>query len=567
MTQAIWETTPPDPAAEEELTSALDISAVLAGVLVGRGLKTPSEARAFLWPSADDIHDPLLLPQMDEAITRLDQALHAGEIILVHGDYDADGITGAALLLRLLAKLGADVRYHIPSRLTEDFGLAPETLHKAADQGVSLVLTVDCGSSSHEAAREATQLGIDLIVTDHHDIEGALPECLAVVNPRRDDSEYPNDAISGVGVAFKLGSALVKRRGLPIDSYRRAYLDLVSVGTVTDVCPLVGENRVLVKLGLERLEVTRKPGLRELMRLCRMDGRASSRDVAFRLGPRLNAAGRISHADEALELLLVRDQPTALRAAHRLDSLNRQRQKEQERVVSDATARAREDCDLESDRVIVLASEDWHIGVIGPVASKLVEMFHRPVVLLAIQDDIARGSARSINGFDIGEALTQCRDEVMRAGGHSLAAGVTLCPTKIDDLRARLNEMAGGELSQDDLQAKLSIDRRVTLDEVTDELADDLELLAPFGQGNPQPQLLAERLSLHDCRRVGAGGAHLKLLVGDADSPHDAIGFGMGQMADEVTRSGVVDACFTPEINEWSGGRSLQLHLHAVRAR
>jgi len=388
-----------------------------------------------------------------------------------------------------------------------------------------------------------------------------------VVNPRREDSEYPNSDLSGVGVAFKMGAALAKRRGLPVDSYRRAFLDLVSVGTITDVCPLVGENRVLVKLGLERLEVTRKPGLQELMRLCSISGRPSSQAVAYRLGPRLNAAGRISHATEALELLLLRDEPTARRAALRLDSLNRERQREQERVFTDAKMRVSQDCDLECERVIVLASDKWHIGVLGPVASKLVELFHRAVVLLSVRDDLARGSARSIAGFDIGEGLTQCRDEVIRAGGHSLAAGVTLRADKVDELRARLNELATESLTADDLQAKLQIDRRVALDEITMELAEELELMAPFGQDNPEPRLLLEGLSLHDSQCVGSGGQHLKLLVGDAHCVFEAIGFGMGHKAKEVVRTGIVDVCFAPVINEWSGSRSVQLQLHDVRAR
>ncbi|MGD8237613.1 MAG: single-stranded-DNA-specific exonuclease RecJ [Armatimonadota bacterium] len=565
MTQAIWETAPRNAAAEDELTSELGISPVVASVLVSRGIATPPEARSFLWPTLDDAHDPLLLPQMAEAVARLDRALQAGETILVHGDYDADGVTATALLLRLLSKLRADVRYYIPNRITEDFGITPKTLRKAADDGVTLVLTVDCGTSSHEAAEEAARLGIDVLVTDHHDVDGALPECLAVVNPRREDSAYPNRDLSGVGVAFKLGEALVTRRGLPLDSYQRAYLDLVAVGTITDVCPLVGENRTFVKLGLERLEVTRKPGLRALMRLSRMNGRPSSRQVAFWLGPRLNAPGRLTHAAEALELLLLRDEPSARRAAHRLDSLNRERQREQERVFTEARTRVDRDCDLESERVVVLGSDKWPIGVVGPVASKLVELLHRPVVLISVQDSVARGSARSIAGFDIGGALGQCPDEVLRGGGHTLAAGVTLHATNIDALRARLNELAEESLAADDLQERLRIDRAVTLEEITIELAEELELLAPFGQDNPQPRLLAERLALHDCDCVGSGGQHLKLLVGDASSIYEAIGFGMAQKAREIARTGILDACFTATINEWGGTRSLQLQLHDVR--
>ena len=567
MTQAIWEIAPRNAAAEAHLTSELQISPVVAGVLVSRGITTPSEARSFLWPTLEDAHDPMLLPQMEEAVARLDRAVQAGETILVHGDYDVDGVTATALLRRTLERLGGDVDWYIPSRLHEEFGVSPQTVRKAVRAGVGLIVTVDCGSACHEAAEEASRLGIDLVVTDHHQIDGALPDCVAVVNPRRSDSAYPNKELSGVGVAFKLGAALVKRRGLPLDSYRRGFLDLVSVGTIGDVCPLVGENRALVRLGLERLEVTRKPGLRALMQLCSIRGRPSAHAVAFRLGPRLNAPGRISHAAEALELLLLRDEASARRAAHRLDALNRERQREQDRVFADATMRVRQDCDLECERVIVLGSDKWHIGVVGPVASKLVELFNRPVVLLTVQHDIARGSARSIPGFDIAAALGQCRNEVMRAGGHSLAAGVSLSSDKIDALRARLNELAGESLTDGDLEARLHIDRAVTLDEVTMELAEELELLAPFGHDNPEPCLLAERLSLHDCRCVGSDGQHLKLLLGDARCMFEAIGFGLASKAEDITRSGIVDACFVPVIDEWGGARSLQLRLHDVRAR
>jgi single-stranded DNA-specific DHH superfamily exonuclease len=483
MTQAIWEIAPRNAAAEAHLTSELQISPVVAGVLVSRGITTPSEARSFLWPTLEDAHDPMLLPQMEEAVARLDRAVQAGETILVHGDYDVDGVTATALLRRTLERLGGDVDWYIPSRLHEEFGVSPQTVRKAVRAGVGLIVTVDCGSACHEAAEEASRLGIDLVVTDHHQIDGALPDCVAVVNPRRSDSAYPNKELSGVGVAFKLGAALVKRRGLPLDSYRRGFLDLVSVGTIGDVCPLVGENRALVRLGLERLEVTRKPGLRALMQLCSIRGRP------------------------------------------------------------------------------------WHIGVVGPVASKLVELFNRPVVLLTVQHDIARGSARSIPGFDIAAALGQCRNEVMRAGGHSLAAGVSLSSDKIDALRARLNELAGESLTDGDLEARLHIDRAVTLDEVTMELAEELELLAPFGHDNPEPCLLAERLSLHDCRCVGSDGQHLKLLLGDARCMFEAIGFGLASKAEDITRSGIVDACFVPVIDEWGGARSLQLRLHDVRAR
>lgn len=557
---------PRDSATERRLCAALGISPVLAGVLAARGVLEEDAARSFLHPSLDDTHDPHLLPAAGEATERLAAALKDDEPILVHGDYDADGLTAAALLLRLLRRLGGNVRCHIPSRLTDGFGLRPETVRQAAADGIGVVLTADCGSSDSEALAQARELGLDVIVTDHHepgdddDPAGAL-----IVNPRLPESAYPNRQLSGVGVAFKLGEALVDRLRMPVDSYRRAYVDLACVGTIADVCPLVGENRALVKAGLTALPDTHKVGLRALMDACQMGKSASARSVAFRLGPRLNAAGRLGDAGEALELLVTSDAQAARRIARRLERLNRERQELQARIFREARQRVQEEVDVERERVIVLAAPDWHVGVIGIVASKLVDAFGRPTVLLTKTPRGYQGSARSVPGFHIAGALEGCGMHLTRSGGHAGAAGLLTEEGQIAGLRARLNEIAEAELTPETLHPRLSVDREVRPEELTPELVGELELMAPFGEGNREPVLCARGLDLIDSRVVGSDDQHLKLRLAADGRVLPAIGFGMGDLAEGVEAAGVVDACFYPALDSFAGECSLELRLHDIR--
>lgn len=561
-----WEVAARDQAAERRLCAALGISPVLAGVLAARAIVEEAAARRFLHPSLGDTHDPHLLPGAERAVQRLATALDADETILVHGDYDADGLTAAALFYRLLRKLGGEVRTYIPSRLRDGFGLRTATVRGAAAEGVGLLLTSDCGSSDVEALAEARRLGLDVIVTDHHQLgpDSVNDEAL-IVNPRHPDSAYPNKHLSGVGVAYKLGEALVEHLGMPVESYRKAYLDLACVGTITDVCPLVGENRALVKAGLTALSATHKVGLRALMDACRMRGAASVRSVAFGLGPRLNAAGRLGDASEALELLVTSDAQVARRIAGKLERLNRERQELQTRAFEEACQRLEAEVDVAGEKVIVLADPDWHVGVIGIVAAKLVEAFQRPTVLLTKTPPGYQGSARSVPGFDIAAALERCGEHVIRSGGHAAAAGLLTQESDIPGLRARLNEIAEGEMPAEALRPRLAVDREVHPEELSTELAAEFELLAPFGEGNPEPVLCGRGLNLIDTRVVGGDGQHLRLRLAGGRRVFGAIGFGMSHLEQELEAAGVVDVCFTPALNDFGAEPSLELRLHDVR--
>jgi single-stranded-DNA-specific exonuclease len=548
------------------MARALGIHPAVAGVLRGRGIETVESARAFLNPRLEDLHDPFLLPDMGIAARRLVEAIQKRQTVMVHGDYDMDGVTASALMIKVLAKLGADVHYFIPHRQLDHDGLNVNAVRQAARLGAKLVVALDCGVTAHEAVDEANRLGLDVIVVDHHEPEDVLPKALAVVDPKRADSQYPECDLASVGLCFKVASALCACLGLSQASLQRAYLDLVAMGTVADVVPLVGENRILTHFGLELLPKTRKIGLRALLRLCNLEGAVRSSDIAFRLAPRMNAVGRMGDATDALELLLTDDEDEATRLALQLENANRERQREQENTYRDALRLLEEQADPDRDRVFVLSSADWHVGVVGIVASKILERHGRPAILLVEQGEEARGSARSIQEFDIAEALSRCRDTLIRFGGHALAAGLTLRTEHLDEFRARLNELAAELLPEECLCPRLHIDSELLLDEIDEELLEGLAALEPHGQGNPDPLFITRGVEVLDVRTVGRDEQHLKMFVGQGDRPVECIGFGLGQEVRWLKRGMLVDLCHTPEVNEFNGLRGLQLRLEAIRA-
>lgn len=560
---ADWIIRPRDADAERRLMRGLSVHPVLAAVLVGRGLGEPSAAERFLQPSLDDLHDPFALPDMAPAVDRIVQALESREPILVHGDYDADGVTSTALLVRFLAKLGADVRYFLPHRFEDSYGLSERAVRASADEA-SLIIALDCGVKDHEAVACACAQDQDVIVVDHHEPGDELPEAL-VIDPKRDDSEYPERDLAAVGLAFKLASALCERLELSQRSLQRAFLDLVAIGTVADVSPLVGENRILTFFGLQLLPQTRKVGLQVLLELCDLTERVGARDVAYRIAPRLNAVGRMADATDALELLLTDDEHEARRSALHLDALNRQRQEEQASTFREAQAMIEAEVDRARDRMVVLARPGWHRGVVGIVASKVLEATGMPTLLLAIEGEHARGSARSIGAFNIAHALRHCDDLLDRHGGHSLAAGCELRIDRVDELRVRLNELACELIADADLRAQLSIDAEVTPMELDAELAVALRALEPCGEANPEPRLAMRDLRVRGARTVGPAGAHLKLSLEGERRGFDAIGFGMGERLGEAQESGRVDIAFTPVIDDYTGLPRLQLQLADLR--
>lgn len=559
-----WEVTPRAPEHEARLSSTLGLHPVLGAVLVARGLTEPDRVETFLQPTLDALHDPFALPDMSAAVERIVSALEAKEPVLVHGDYDADGVTSAALLVRFLSKLGAEVQYFIPHRFEDSYGLSERAVRAAAGK-VGLIVAVDCGVRDHQAVDMAGAQDQDVIVVDHHEPGESLPGPALVINPKREDSAYPERELAAVGLAFKLASAVCMRLDLSLPSLQRAFLDLVAIGTIADVAPLTGENRVLVATGLRLLPHTRKVGLQVLLELCEITEPVGARDVSFRIGPRLNAVGRMADAAEALELLLTDDELQARRTALLLEGLNRERRKEQLSTFTEAMRMVEEEVDLDRDRVIVLARGGWHRGVIGIVASKVLEETGLPTVLLALEGEQARGSARSTEGFDIEQALTACDDLLVRYGGHALAAGLDVAVDRVGPLRERLNEV-GRKLAPDGAPApRLRVDCEVGLDEVDEALAEALVQLEPCGEGNPEPLLCARRVRAADVRTVGASGRHLKLLVEDGGRRIDCIGFGLGAHLAWLRPGTEIDLCFTPKLDSYGGTPRLQLQLEDIR--
>ena len=555
-----WTIAPCAPDHAAEISAALGVSDLTASVLVRRGYRSVEAARSFL-EGADPGHDPFLLGDMREACERIHAAIAAGKRICVHGDYDADGICATALALLVLRELGADVHWHLPSRFGEGYGVQVETVRRLAEEGYGLLVTVDCGITAVEAVEEAKRLGLEVVITDHHRPGERLPDCPAVATR---PSEYPFPELCGTGVVHKLGQALLGRDS----DVLRAHADIVALATIADVVPLVDENRALAIEGLRRLAATRKPGLRALMRAAHVDPAAvDSGAVGFRLAPRLNAAGRLGHPGAALELLLTEDADTARRLADELEQLNRERQAVEDTIVRAAMAQVEEWPDaLRNRRAYVLASEEWHEGVIGIVASRLVERYHRPVVLIAAGEQEWKGSGRSIPAFDLHGGLNACSGLLERFGGHRAAAGLSIRPEQIDEFAAAFADHAAGELSDDDLRRVTRIDAVVPRGlPLTLGLCQELARLAPFGLGNPNVTLLAPACALGDLAAVGEG-KHLRFRVRteagiDGGS---AIGFGMGGQLDRYRRPGLYDVAFRLQENRWNGTVAPQLVVQRV---
>ena len=541
------------------LAQAVGVGELTASVLVRRGYGDPERARAFL-EGEQPLHDPLLLGDAQAACDAIREAVAAKKRICVHGDYDVDGICATALAVLVLRELGADADWHLPSRFDEGYGLRRETLARLATEGYGLVLTVDCGITAADEVAEAKAQGLDVVVTDHHRPGERLPECpLVVTRP----SDYPFPELCGTGVAFKLGQALL---GDDAPALRR-HLDLVALATIADLVPLVGENRSLAIAGLRALTRAQRPGLRALMRTARVDpGALDERSVAFRLAPRINAAGRLGHPGTALDLLLTEDAAEAVRLAGRLEELNRERQAVEETILRSALAKIDAWSDAQrARRGYVLADEEWHEGVIGIVASRVVERYHRPVVLIAGGGDEWKGSGRSIPAFDLHGALGACSAHLERYGGHRAAAGLSVRPECAEAFAEAFAEHADAALSEIDLRPVTTVDAvlppgvPLTLD-----LCAELARLAPFGLGNPPVTLLAESCELADVNAVG-DGRHLRFRVraarGDAGS---AIAFGLGAQLDSFRRVGRRDIAFHLQANQWNGTVAPQLVVRRV---
>ena len=559
MSKDPWRLRASAPRAEvDSLAKELGLSPVTASVLVRRGYAAPERARAFLDAQLPE-HDPFLLGDMRAAVESIRAAIAAGKRICVHGDYDADGICATAFAVLILRELGADVEAHVPSRFDEGYGVQRDTLTRLAAEGCGLVVTVDCGVTAVEEVEHARELALEVVVTDHHRPGPELPAC-PVVGPYRGD--YPFRELCGTGVAWKLGQALL---GTDSEALKR-HLDLVAVATVADVVPLVDENRGLAVAGLRQLARTQKPGLRELMRSARVDpATVDAGAIGFRLAPRLNAAGRLCRPQAALDLLLTDEPETARKLAAELEELNRERQAVEERILREAVEAIEEwPAARRNRRAYVVAAEGWHEGVIGIVASRLVERYHRPVVLIAGTDGDWKGSGRSIRSFDLHDGLRECAGDLERWGGHAAAAGLSIRPERVEAFAEAFGAVADARLDEDDLQPVTTVDALVHGSDLTLDLCGELARLAPFGLGNPNVTLLLAGCEVAELSTVG-DGKHLRFRVReDGRDSGSAIAFRRGTSLDRLRRVGHYDVAFRLEANQWNGTVAPQLNVREV---
>lgn len=530
-------------------------------ILFNRGIATAQEAEAFLRGAPPETTDPFLLAGMEAAVDRILHAIQAGQQIVVYGDYDADGVTATALLVQTLAALGANVRAYIPNRFDEGYGLNNDALTQLKEQGTALAISVDCGIRSVEEAAHARAIGLDLIITDHHSPSSEIPAALAVINPKRPGDEYPDKDLAGVGVAYKLACALLSRFPHPNLSPEEL-LDLVALGTVADLVPLVGENRALVRAGMRRLRAPQRQGLFSLMGVAGIaPPRINAADIGFILGPRLNAAGRLDSALSAYELLTTRDVFRAGQLAQFLDNQNRERQ----RLTREMQALAEEIAipDGELPYLLFAAHPDFNAGVVGLAAARLAEQYYRPAIVAEQGPEITKASCRSIREFHITAALDQCRELLIRHGGHAAAAGFTVTNENVPELTARLQRIAAEQLFGVDLRPILHADAQVHLADLTMDLLKELDLLQPTGYGNPDPVFVARGVQVVNARPVGRDGSHLKLTLADGKKTMDAIAFRHGEWHGNLPAH--VDVLFQFERNEWQGYVNLQVNVRDLK--
>jgi single-stranded-DNA-specific exonuclease len=564
---ARWAIKQADEAAVQRLSRELGMGHITARALVCRGIVDPGAARAFLGHDLAALTDPFAMTDMGRAVDLIDSSLQRGACIRIYGDYDVDGVCATALLVRALGRLGGDVDWYIPHRIDEGYGLNEDAIREAHQAGVELLITVDCGSTAVAPIATANELGMQVIVTDHHRVGEELPAA-PVLNPCRSDCSYPFKGLAGVGVAFKLVSALGRSRDIPQDQVLN-FLDLVCLGTVADVVPLLGENRLFVQHGLGRLSDSRKAGIRALLDAARVgrDGAVGVRDVAFGLAPRINAAGRMEDARAAVRLLLTRDTREAEELAGVLSQHNAARRREEKQTLDEAQQIVASEIDLAREKVIVLASERWHPGVIGIVASRLVERHHRPTLLVALSGAEGKGSGRSITAFNLWDALRQCAPVLTGFGGHHFAAGFGIEAGRIEELRQRINEVADERLTQDDLLRRIEVDAEAPFEELTLEAVNELNELTPFGMGNPRPTLITRGVTVARVAAVG-DGSHLSVRLSSAQgAAADGIWFGAGMLGEDVRVGQIVDVCYRASLDDWGGTPRVRLHLNDIAVR
>ncbi len=543
----------------EKIENEYGISNLLAKILVNRNLTKKEDIDLFLKPTRHDFHNPYLMPDMALAVDRIIKAINNKEKILIYGDYDVDGITSITVVKNFLLERGANVTQYIPNRLNEGYGLNKDAIKKISDDGVNLIITVDCGISGIEEVDYANSLGLEVIVTDHHEVGEVLPNAIAVVDAKRKDSTYPFRELAGVGVGFKLIQAIAQRLELEEKEYLK-YLDIVCIGTISDIVPLVDENRVIAKLGLKLVEVTKNVGLKALLEASGYK-KIDSFTVSFGLAPRINACGRMGKEKEALNLFLTQDENEAKKIALRLNEYNKERQDIEKRIYEDAVNKIEKS---ETDKqVLVLGSENWHHGVIGIVASKITDLYFKPSILICFEEDEGKGSGRSIPGFDLYESLTNCSENLEKFGGHSMAVGVTLKKENFEKFKEEFEKYAQNS-NICDIIPIIKIDEEITLEDINIKAVEELNMLEPFGEANKMPLFMYKNLKIHSIRTLSEG-KHIKLTLKDNNFYIDSIGFNLGHLAEEYQIGDKVDVVGSLEINRFNGRESVQINLKDLR--
>lgn len=566
MQSKIWSYKPNslDSASTRSLAEQFHIPKVVAALLLNRGISTEQAVKSYLQKSLEGVHNPRLLPDMDKAVARITAALESKEKIVIYGDYDVDGITSTALLYEFLKNAGAEVDYYIPDRISEGYGVNIMAVNKISKSGAKLMITVDCGITSVGEVALANAQKLDVIITDHHTCKEKLPEAIAVINPKRPDASYPFRELAGVGVTFKLVLALAVAWGQKSRQCFDQYAEIAAIGTVADVVDLLDENRVIVDRGLSLLRNTSRPGLKALIEVAGIKN-VNASSVAFFLSPRLNAAGRLGSAQTAVRLLLCDNDHEAYEIARALDEENRHRQLTEQKIFQEAVAQIDSDPNFEQKKVIVLAHEGWHHGVIGIVASRICEKYYRPCILISHENGVGKGSGRSIAGFNLFDALTACKDHLTNFGGHAMAAGLGLNIADLDTFSTKINSYAKDRLTPENLQRHINIDCMLCPEDISIRSVGLLSRLEPFGMGNEKPVFSLCRLTIQNISAMGIDNKHLRLRLTANGRQLAAVGFGMGELMQVFRQGDLVDTAFTMEINSYQGNDQAQLLLKDIR--
>ncbi len=551
-----WQIRETDEEKINEISKKYKINKLLATILVNRKITEEKQLQKFLKPTRKDFYDPFLMPDMEKAIDKIIEAINKKQKIIIYGDYDADGITSLTVLKSFLKDININVDTYIPNRLQEGYGLNKPAIKKIADEKYDLMITVDCGISGIEEIEYANSLGLKTIITDHHEVGETLPNAIAVVDAKRKDNKYPCRDLAGVGVVFKVIQGLSIKLGLKEESYLK-YLDIVSVGTISDIVPLVDENRVIAKLGLMLVNQTKNLGLKSLL-ISSGYKQIDSTTISFGVAPRINACGRMGHAEEALKLFLSNNINEVTYLTKKLNEYNTKRQEIEKNIYEEALTQINEK-HLDKNDTIVVAGENWHHGVIGIVASKITELYFKPSILLCYEEDLAKGSGRSIPGFDLYEALTKCSESIYKFGGHSMAIGITINKDKFEEFSKKIEKIAQEEHIQDILPI-LDIEGKINLNDINKETVKTIKELEPFGEGNKTPIFVFKNLKIDSIRALSEG-KHLKLTLKDGNIIISAIGFNMGSLAEEYKIGDKIDVAGILEINTFNGEDNIQINI------